>query len=83
MKWEEIRQAYPHQWLKLSVLESHVDGDKKVIDDMEVIKIIDTDLEAGRELGKCKGNVVVYHTYHNTIYLRIKNIFGYRMAKQL
>jgi len=83
MKWEEIRQAYPHQWLKLDVLESHIDGDKKVIDDMEVIKIIDTDLEAGRELGKCKGNVVVYHTYHNAIYLRIRNIFGYRMAKQL
>lgn len=81
MKWEEIRQAYPHQWLKLNILESHVDGDRKVIDDMEVIETIDSDLEAGRKLGKCKGNEVVYHTYHDTIYLRIKNIFGYRMAK--
>ena len=83
MKWEEVRQAYPHQWLKLNILESHVDGDKKVIDDMEVIETIESDLEAGRKLGKCTVNEVVYHTYHETIYLRIKNIFGYRMAKQL
>ncbi|HEY5584210.1 MAG TPA: hypothetical protein VIK78_06935 [Ruminiclostridium sp.] len=81
MKWEEIRQAYPHQWLKLNILESHVDGNKKVIDDMEIINAIGCNSEAGRELGKCRGNEAVYHTFNEKIYYRIKNIFGFRMAK--
>ena len=81
MKWEEVRQAYPHQWLKLKVLKKHIKDNKEYVDDMEVIKKIDTDLEAGRELGKCKDDEVVYHTYHEEIYFEIKNIFGFRMVK--
>ena len=81
MKWEEIRQAYPHQWLKLNILEQHVEGDKKIIDDMEVINIIGSNSEAGKELGKCRENEAVYHTSNEKIYYRIKNIFGFRMAK--
>ncbi len=75
MKWEEIRQAYPHQWLKLKVLERHTEGDKEFIDDMEVVGKIQSDIEATRELGRCKENDAVYHTYHNEIYYKLKNIF--------
>lgn len=82
MKWEEVREKYPDQWVKLNILQSHIDENKKYIDDMEVIKSIDSDLEASRELGKCKSSEVVYHTYHDKIYFKIKNIFGYRMAKR-
>ncbi len=81
MKWQEIRSLYPHQWLKLNILASHIEEDKKIIDDMEVIKTIPSDLEAGRELGKCKGNEAVYHTYNEDIYYKIKNIFGFRKAR--
>jgi hypothetical protein len=62
-------------------LASHIEDDKKIIDDMEVTKTIPSDLEASRELGKCRGNEAVYHTCHENIYLRIKNIFGFRMAR--
>jgi len=78
MKWKEVRALYQNQWVKLSVLNSHVEEDKKIIDDMEVIKTISSDLEASRELGKCKENEAVYHTYHEDIYYRIKKIFGFR-----
>ncbi|NSW90111.1 MAG: hypothetical protein HPY74_05375 [Firmicutes bacterium] len=81
MKWEEVRQAYPHQWVKLKVLKSHLEDNKEYIEEMEVIKTIDSDLEAGRELGKCKESEVVYHTFHEEIYLEIRNIFGFRVAK--
>lgn len=81
MKWEEIRKAYPHQWLKLNILESHIEEDKKIIDEMEVIGTIESNLEAGKQLGKCKQNEAVFHTSNEEIYYRIKNIFGFRMAK--
>ena len=81
MKWEEVRQAYPNQWLKLNILESHIEDDKKIIDDMEVVNTIVSNSEAGRELGKCRQREAVYHTSNEKIYYRIKNIFGFRMAK--
>lgn len=81
MKWEEIRNDYPNQWVKLNILKSHTHDGKEYIDDMEVINTIISDLEAGRELVKSKGNEVVYHTSHEEIYLEIRNVFGFRMVK--
>lgn len=81
MKWQEVRNIYPHQWLKLKVIEKHIIEDKEYIDEMDVIKTIESDFEATRELGKCKENEAVYHTYHEEIYYRIKNIFGYRKVR--
>lgn len=81
MKWTEIRNAYPNQWAKLNIIKSHTQDGKEYIDDMEVVKTINSDLEAGRELVKCKENEVVYHTSHNEIYLEIRNVFGFRMVK--
>lgn len=81
MKWEEVRNAYPHTWVRLKILESHIEDDKKIIDDMEVLGVIDSDAEAGKQLGKCLPNEAVFHTYHDEIYYRIKNIFGFRKAR--
>ena len=81
MIWEEVRKAYPHQWVKMNILKSHIEGNKEYIDEVELIKTIDNDIEAGEELGKCKENEVVYHTYHEEIFLEIRNIFGFRVAK--
>ena len=81
MNWQEVRKLYPHQWLKLKVLENHIDNDKEYIDEMEVIETIKSDIEATRELGKCKENEAVYHTYHEEIYYKLKNIFGYRKVR--
>lgn len=81
MKWEEIRNNYPNQWVKLNINKSHIQDGKEYIDDMEVINPIISDLEAGRELVKSKENEVVYHTSHEEIYLEIRNLFGFRMVK--
>lgn len=81
MKWEEIRNNYPNQWVKLNIIKSHIQDEKEYIDDMDVISHITSDLEAGRELVKSKENEVVYHTSHDEIYLEIRNVFGFRMVK--
>ncbi|MDQ2087958.1 hypothetical protein RBH29_16130 [Herbivorax sp. ANBcel31] len=81
MKWEDLREKYSNKWLKLKILQSHVEGNKEIIDDMEVIKIINSDLEAGRELVKCSENEVVYNTSNDKIFIEIRNIFGYRMVR--
>lgn len=45
MKWEEVRKLYPNKFVKLQILEYHMEENKKYIDDMAVIK----DIEDNRE----------------------------------
>lgn len=80
MKWDEVRSLYPNQWVKLNILNSHIENSKKIIDDMEVIKTISSNEEAGEELGKCKKDEAIYHTYHEQIAYTIKKLFGFRKA---
>ena len=78
VKWEEIRKVYPNKFVKLQILESHMNEDKKYIDDMAVIKVIDDNREATRELVNSKDNILVYHTGNEEIYVTVKNLRGYR-----
>lgn len=78
MKWQEIRSLYPHKWVKLNVLAFHMEEGVKNIDDMEVIKVLSSDEEAGDELGKCAKNEAVYHTFHDKISFKMTRLFGFR-----
>lgn len=78
MKWKEVRESYPNQFVKLKILESHVEGNKKYIDEMAVIKLIYDNKEATKELVNSKDDVIVYHTGNEKIVIEIRNIKGYR-----
>jgi len=80
MKWEEVRKIYPNKFVKLQILQSHIDGNIRYIDDMAVVKAFDDDKEATRELVRAKDDVLVYHTGREKIEVEIKQIFGYRGA---
>jgi len=75
MKWNEIRQEYPSQWLKLKILKSHEAEGKEFIDDMDVLKVIKTDDEATDMLVNCLENEIVFHTSNEVIFSEIRNIF--------
>lgn len=78
MKWQEVRERYHNKFVKLQVLESHMEENKKVIDDMEVIDVIEDNREATEELVNAKDNIIVYHTGNENVYVLVKNIRGYR-----
>lgn len=78
MKWEEVRKLYPNKFVKLQVLEYHMEGNKKYIDDMAVIKAIEDNKEATQELVRAKDSTLVYHTANESINLEVKNIRAYR-----
>lgn len=80
MKWEEVRKIYPDKFVKLQMLETHMEADKKIIDDMAVIKVIEDKREATKELVTSKDGTLVYHTGNEKIYVLVKNIRGYRGA---
>lgn len=38
MKWEEIRQHYPSQWLLVEAVEAHSESDKRILDQLVVLE---------------------------------------------
>ena len=71
MKWNEIRDAYPNSFVLLKALKYHIDGDKKYIDEMALVKIIDDPNEANHTLIRCKGDNFVYHTGKSEVVMKI------------
>ena len=67
MNWEEVRNIYPKKYVLLQVLKSHIEEDKKYIDDVSIIRIIDDTKEATLELVNAKPGTLVYHTTNSKI----------------
>ncbi|WP_252217560.1 hypothetical protein [Clostridium sp. VAP41] len=61
MLWNEVRNIYPDKFVLLTSLKEYVEKNKKYIDDVAVVKVLEDD-EASQILVKCKGNTFVYHT---------------------
>jgi hypothetical protein len=37
MKWEEVRQRYPHQWVLVEAVQAHSEAGKRIVDQLSVI----------------------------------------------
>lgn len=80
MKWDEVRKIYPNRFVKLQILDSHVENNIRYIDEMAVVKAFENDKEATRELVRSIDENLVYHTSREKIEVPIKQIFGLRGA---
>ena len=38
MNWQEIRQNYPDQWLLIEAVQAHSEADKRILDQLAVVK---------------------------------------------
>jgi hypothetical protein len=38
MKWDDVRKAYPDQWLVIEALEAHTEAGQRVLDRISVIE---------------------------------------------
>lgn len=77
MTWNEVGRLYPNQFVKLEILDSHMENDKKIIDDMAVVGAVE-DNNATKELLNCKDNIIIYHTKNDNITLTIRKRIGLR-----
>ncbi len=48
MKWEEVREHYPQQWLLVEAVEAHSSSGKRVLDELAVIGIFSDSTKALR-----------------------------------
>ena len=39
MRWTEVRQQHPDQWLVVEALEAHTEGNRRTLDEMTVVQV--------------------------------------------
>jgi len=37
MKWKEIRNQYPHQWLLLEAMDAHTESNRRIVEQFSVL----------------------------------------------
>jgi hypothetical protein len=78
MKWDEVRQICPDQYVKLNILDFYMEEDKKIVTDVALINTINDPKVATKELLKSKGDTIVYHTASEKIVIEMRNPIGLR-----
>ena len=78
MKWEEVRRLYPDSFVLSQILDSHIKDDKRYIDDVAIIKVIDNPSETMHELVNAKPGIMLYHTKKVRIEVLIRKSIGLR-----
>lgn len=77
MKWQEVQQIFPNQFVKFEVLHSEETDNQEIIDDVAVIGPI-SDEEATRELLNSRDKTLVYHTSKDRIVVKVRKNIGLR-----
>ena len=80
MRWSEVRQLFPNQFVLVQALKSHQDGDRLYVDEMAVIRPIPDPHEATRELLKSTDDRFVYHTGNPELVMEVVSYVGFRRA---
>ena len=79
MKWEEVQQIFPNQFVKFEVLHSEEADYQEIIDDVAVIGPI-SDEEATRELLNSRDKTLVYHTSKDQVVVKVRKNIGLRRS---
>lgn len=71
MKWQEVRELFPNQFVLVSILDYHEEDEKKVIDEVAPIRSI-PDENANKEFFKVEPGNIVYHTSNENCIVHIR-----------
>ncbi|HEX3046538.1 MAG TPA: hypothetical protein VHY08_17405 [Bacillota bacterium] len=80
MKWSEVRKLHPDKYVKFGVLEYNTIDNKRYVDDIAVIKVIDDGKESMREFSQCKEGEFVYNTKKEQIVIEVVKYIGIRRS---
>ena len=78
MQWSEVRKQYPNKFIKFEVLDYHTIDNKRVVDEVSIIKVIEDSKEAMQEFSNCKEGQFVYNTRHEKVVIDVVKHIGIR-----
>ncbi|MGG3891104.1 hypothetical protein [Metabacillus fastidiosus] len=71
MKWQEVRELFPNQFVLISILNYHEKDNKKIVDEVAPIRTI-SDEDANKEFFKAEPGNIVYHTSNEECVIHIR-----------
>ncbi|SHG60482.1 hypothetical protein [Ornithinibacillus halophilus] len=71
MKWQEVRELYPSQFVLVSILDYHLEGDKKIADEVAPIRTIPEE-EVNKEFFRVEEGNIVYHTSNDNLVIHLR-----------
>ncbi|KXH87534.1 hypothetical protein [Sporosarcina sp. HYO08] len=71
MKWQEVRELFPNQFVLVSILSYHEKDNMKIIDEVAPIRSI-SDEDANKEFFKAGPGNAVYHTSNEEFVIHIR-----------
>lgn len=77
MQWSEVRERFPHQFVLVEELASHMRDDRVFVDDVAVVRAVPNE-EATKTLMQCKDKMFVYHTDQDPVVIKIRPRPGLR-----
>lgn len=83
MKWQEIRNQYPNQWVLIEALKANSQNSKREIQDMAVISEYNDSINAWRgykalHLSNPSRELYIFHTSNEQIEVTEENFTGIR-----
>ncbi|TYS17011.1 hypothetical protein FZC78_10290 [Rossellomorea vietnamensis] len=71
MKWQEVRELFPNQFVLVSILDFHEEEDKKIIHEVAPFRSIPEE-DANMEFFNAAPGNIVYHTSNEecTVHIR-------------
>jgi hypothetical protein len=71
MKWQEVREIYPDQFVLVSILQYHEEDNKKIVDEVAPIRPV-SDEDATKEFFSVPSEHLVYHTSNEQCVIHIR-----------
>jgi len=77
MKWSEVRELFPNQFVLVEELASHIEDDRLYVDDVAVVRTVSEE-DATKTLMDCKDKLFVYHTVSDSVVIELRRRPGLR-----
>ncbi|KHL95627.1 hypothetical protein QW71_11775 [Paenibacillus sp. IHB B 3415] len=70
MKWQQVRELFPDQFVLLSILDYREEDDKKIITEVAPVRAVPEE-DANKEFFSTEPGSIVYHTSNKECIIRL------------
>ena len=85
MIWNEVKKAYPSQWILIEAINARTEGDKRIVEQMDVIDSFGEDGDSAfqkyiefHKIHK-EREYYIYHTSNENLNIGVKKWLGVRL----
>ncbi|CAM4526618.1 hypothetical protein [Paenibacillus xylanexedens] len=71
MKWQEVRELFPDQFVLVSIIHYHEEDNKKIVDEVAPIRTV-SEQDANKEFFQVEPGNIVYHTSNQDIMIHLR-----------